>query len=156
VLRYIVMSESRSIAASEYRALAEFRYPIQRFLHFSEQATRSAGLEPVQHQMLLALKGLSEGTSPRIAELAARLQIRHHSAVELADRLARRGYITRRRNKNDRREVWLALTEKSERVLRSLSLDHKAELRSNGPALAAALERLISEQAHEGSTNGRK
>ncbi len=52
---------------ADFQALAELRYQIRRFLRFSEQAARSAGLEPHQHQLLLALKGLPEGSRPRIA-----------------------------------------------------------------------------------------
>ena len=144
------MGGTRNIEPAGYRALAEFRYQIRSFLHFSEQSARLAGLEPVQHQLLLALKGLPAGTSPRIAELAARLHIRHHSAVELSNRLALHGYITRHRNQKDKREVWLALTSKGERVLRALSLEHKSELQVTGPALVATLRKIVEQQ---GMTN---
>jgi DNA-binding MarR family transcriptional regulator len=123
----------------DYQSLAELRYQIRRFLHFSEQAARDAGLEPRQHQLMLALKGLPRGVRPRVGELAERLQIEHHSAVELVNRLAAGGLV-RRRAGHDRREVLLALTPKGERVLRELSLHHKAELRMQGPALVAALK----------------
>ena len=63
------------------------------------------------------------------------LQIRHHSTVELVDRLATHGYVERQKGENDRREVLLTLTPKGERVLRELSLHHRAELRKEGPAL---------------------
>lgn len=131
------------LALPEYQALAELRYQIRRFLHFSEQAARAAGLEPAQHQLLLAVKGLPQHARPRIRELAERLQVRHHSAVELADRLAKGGYVRRESSGDDRREVLLALTPKGERVLRKLSLHHKAELRTQGPLLAAALKRVM-------------
>ena len=137
------------IRPAEYRALAEFRYQIRRFLHFSEESARQAGLEPVQHQFLLALKGLPGEMSPRVAELATRVQIRHHSAVELSNRLARQGYITRRRSRKDKREVWLALTRKGERVLRTLSLEHQAELQVTGPALVGALTKAIEQTKEE-------
>jgi DNA-binding MarR family transcriptional regulator len=126
----------------DYQALAEFRYQIRRFLGFSEQAARAAGLEPQQHQLLLALKGLPDGARPRIGELAERLQLQHHSTVELANRLAMRGYVRRSRASDDRREVLLALTAKGEKVLRDLSLHHKDELRTQGPVLVASLRRI--------------
>jgi DNA-binding MarR family transcriptional regulator len=126
-----------------YEALAELRYQIRRFLHFSEQASRKAGLEPQQHQLMLTLKGLPEGTRPRIRELADRLQIQHHSAVELANRLAACGYVRRQRTDEDRREVLLSLTSKGEKILRELSLHHQAELRTRGPALVVALKRAM-------------
>jgi DNA-binding MarR family transcriptional regulator len=128
---------------ADYRSLAELRYQIRRFLHFSEQAARAAGLEPRQHQMMLSLKGLPSRQKPCIGTLAEQLQIQHHSAVELANRLARQGYVRRRRGARDRREVMLSLTAKGERILHQLSLDHKVELRTRGPALLAALKRVM-------------
>ncbi|HXW93679.1 MAG TPA: MarR family transcriptional regulator [Terriglobales bacterium] len=133
----------RSLTAADYQALAELRYQIRRFLHFSEQAARRAGLEPGQHQLLLSLKGLPESVRPSIGELAERLQIRHHSTVELVNRLAKGGYVRRDRAGEDRREVLLSVTRKGEKILRELSLDHRAELRVQGPALIAALRRTV-------------
>ena len=126
----------------DYKALADLRYQIRRFLHFSEQAARAAGLEPRQHQLMLALKGLPREVRPRVGELAKRLQIQHHSAVELVNRLAAGGFV-RRRAGQDRREVLLKLTPKGERVLRDLSLHHKTELRMRGPVLVSALKRAM-------------
>jgi DNA-binding MarR family transcriptional regulator len=131
------------LTLSDYRALAELRYQIRGFAHFSEQAARAVGLEPRQHQLMLTLKGLPEGVRPRIRELAKRLRIQHHSAVELANRLASGGYVRRRRGGQDRREVLLSLTSKGEKVLRNLSLHHRAELRSQGPALVSALQHAM-------------
>jgi len=133
----------KSLTLADYESLAEVRYQIRRFLHFSEQAARKAGLEPRQHQLMLALKGLPTGTRPRIGELAQRLQIQHHSAVELANRLAAGGYVRRHRGGEDRREVLLSLTPKGEKVLQELSLHHQAELRMRGPALVAALKHAM-------------
>ena len=127
----------------DYQALAELRYQIRCFLRFSEQAARSAGLEPHQHQLLLALKGLPVGQRPRIGELAERLQIRHHSAVELVNRLARGGYVRRKRGEQDRREVLLELTARGEKVLHDLSLHHRTELRTQGRVLVSALKRAM-------------
>jgi DNA-binding MarR family transcriptional regulator len=133
----------RSLTLADYESLAELRHQIRRFLRFSEQAARAAGLEPRQHQLMLSLKGLPTGTRPRIGELAKRLQIQHHSTVELVNRLAAGGYVRRHRGGEDRREVLLSLTAKGERILRELSLHHKAELRTQGPALIAALKRAM-------------
>ena len=113
----------------DYQALAELRYQIRRFLYFSEQASRAAGLEPRQHQLMLALKGLPKDMRPRVGDLAERLQIQHHSTVELVNRLAARGYVRRHRDSQDRREVLISLTPKGEKVLRELSLHHIDELR---------------------------
>jgi DNA-binding MarR family transcriptional regulator len=132
-----------TLTLSDYEALAELRYQIRRFLAFSEQAARAAGLEPRQHQLLLGLKGLPAKARPTIGELAERLQIQHHSAVELVNRLSAAGYIRRARAGEDRREVLLSLTPRGEKVLRKLSLHHRAELRSAGPALVKALRRAM-------------
>jgi DNA-binding MarR family transcriptional regulator len=132
------------LTLSDYRSLAEFRYQIRRFLAFSEQVARAAGLEPRQHQLMLALKGLPPGVRPRIGELAERLQIQHHSTVELVNRLAAEGYVRRRRGNSDRREVLLCLTPAGERVLGDLSLHHREELRRAGPDLLRALKRVTA------------
>jgi DNA-binding MarR family transcriptional regulator len=126
-----------------YRALADFRYQIRRFLSFSERAARAAGLEPRQHQALLALKGLPEDQKATVGVLAERLQIEHHTAVELADRLVAKGLIIRSKSQADRREVLLHLTRRGENVLRELSLSHHAELSSAGPKLLQALETAV-------------
>ncbi len=132
----------RSLRGNDYQSLAELRHQIRRFLHFSEQNARKAGLEPRQHQLMLALKGLPAGRRPRVAEIAERLQIQHHSAVELVNRLSEGGFVRRNRATQDRREVLLSLTAKGEKVLRELSLQHRAELRNAGPALVKALRQV--------------
>src|SRR5690348_11383007 len=101
---------TQSIKHSDFQALAEFRYQLRRFVRFSEAAAREAGIEPQQHQLLLAVKGIPDGEVPRIAYLADRLQIQHHSAVELLDRMERKGLVARIRGENDRREVLVQLT----------------------------------------------
>lgn len=132
------------ISLSDYRALAEFRYQIRCFLHFSEQVARKAGLESQQHQVLLALKGIPQEKQASISYLAERLQLQHHSTVELVDRLAERGLVQRRRDETDQRRVLVDLTLRGEEILRELSVHHRTELQSAGPALVKALEALIA------------
>jgi DNA-binding MarR family transcriptional regulator len=132
----------KKLGLSDYQALAEFRFQIRKFLHFSDQAVQSAGLERGQYQLMLAIKGIPDGVRPRIRELATRLQIQHHSAVELINRLEARGYVRRERAQDDKREVLLALTTKGERILMKLALHHHEELCTAAPGLAAALRRL--------------
>ena len=134
---------AQTLALSDYQALAELRYQIRLFIHFSEQAARKMGLEPQQHQLMLALKGLPEGLNPTVKTLAERMQTQHHSTVELVNRLSRGGLVRRSRSLDDRRQVLLALTSKGEKVLSELSMGHKAELGAQGPALVAALERVM-------------
>ncbi|MGA6984383.1 MAG: MarR family transcriptional regulator [Candidatus Sulfotelmatobacter sp.] len=135
----------RKLSLSDYQALAEFRHQIRRFLHFSEQAIQAAGMERGQYQLMLAIKGMPTGIRPRIRELANRMEIRHHSAVELVNRLEAGGFVHRTRAEDDRREVLLALTPKGEKVLAELALHHQQELRSAGPELVAALRRVMRE-----------
>jgi DNA-binding MarR family transcriptional regulator len=133
----------KKLTLSDYQALAEFRYQIRRFLHFSEQVVKKAGLERGQYQLMLAIKGMPAGVRPRIRELANRMEIRHHSAVELVNRLEAGGFVHRTRAEEDRREVLLALTPKGEKVLAELALHHHDELSSAGPELVAALKRVM-------------
>ena len=133
----------KDLSLSEYQALAEFRRQVRGFLHFSEKQVRDRGLEPQQHQLLLAIKGLPKGVKPTIRELADRLLLKHHSTVELVDRLARRGYVSRISGSEDHRQVLVRLTPAGSSVLRGLSLAHHQELESAGPALAEALGRLM-------------
>nr|BBH94963.1 hypothetical protein KTA_31620 [Thermogemmatispora argillosa] len=129
----------------DYRALAEFRYQIRRFLRFSEQVAREAGLEPQHYQLLLALKGLPEGRKATITELAERLQIQHHSAVELINRLTERDLVRKQRDPLDQRQVIISLTSHGETVLRTLAAYHRAELQIVGPALVAALQAILQD-----------
>src|SRR2546421_6776190 len=98
-------ANNKEISTTDYQALAEFRYQIRRFIRYSEQVARSAGIEPQQHQVLLAVKGLPEGEKATIGKLAERLQLQHHSTVELIDRLCERGLVERRRDEADQRRV---------------------------------------------------
>ena len=131
------------MSAAEFRALAEFRYRIRIFLIGSEEAARKAGLEPQQYALMLALRGLPVGLEPSIRELAERLQLRHHSVVELVDRLERRQFLRRERSRSDRRQVILHLTSRGERVLTRLAKQRILELRTAAPALVESLTAVI-------------
>src|SRR5581483_5620438 len=122
-----------NLTISDYQSLAELRYQIRRYLHFSEHAARAGGLEARQYQLMLAIKGLPNHLRPRIGDLAEQMQIQHHSTVELVNRLAAGGFVRRQRSGEDRREVLLALTPKGEKVLRELALHHKHEMQNAGP-----------------------
>jgi len=133
----------RSLSLAAYRSLAELRHQILRFLRYSEDAAREYGIEPHQHQLLLAIKGLPDDKLPTIGELADRLQIRHHSAVELINRLATQGFVKRAVSNVDRREVLIRLTPAGERVLHALSVEHQTELTKTGPELMKALNAVL-------------
>lgn len=136
----------------DYAALADFRYEIRRFLNFSETAARAAEIEPHQHQALLAIKGLPASRIATVGVLAERLQIQHHSAVELTNRLEAKGLILRSRGQADRREVLLQLTLRGEKLLQELTISHRSELQLAGPKLVAALESAIARERRRRST----
>jgi DNA-binding MarR family transcriptional regulator len=127
-----------------YQALADFRHAIRLYITFSERNARRAGLEPQQYQALLALKGHSDHAEMSIRMLAERLQIQHHSAVELIDRLSARGLVRRNRNTKDRRQVVLRLTPRGEDKLQKVSIPHREELRTAGKKLLEALKDFLS------------
>jgi DNA-binding MarR family transcriptional regulator len=131
------------LAIEQYRDLAEFRRQIRRFLFFSEETAKKHGVEAQQHQLLLAVHGLPPDAKPTIGEIASRLFIQHHSAVELVDRLAKTGAITRQSGVQDKREVWVRLTPAGRAILRKLALAHRRELEQSGPELARALSSVL-------------
>ena len=141
-----------SIAA--YRRLAEFRHQIRQFLHVSEQAARANGIEPQQHQLMLAIKGLPEGARPTVTTLSLRLCLKHHSAVELVNRLVERGAAVRRPSQEDRREVLVELTPLGEEILDKLKDLHLQELRIKGPELWQALKAVVDAPQVETSKAG--
>jgi DNA-binding MarR family transcriptional regulator len=140
----------KDLSLAAYRSLAEFRHQIRRFLRYSEDATRAQGIEPQQHQLLLAIKGLPPGKLPTIGELAERLQIKHHSAVELVNRLAERGDVIREIGKEDRRAVLIRLTAAGEGMLHTLTVEHQTELTKTGPELMNALKAVLRIKRDEG------
>jgi len=137
------METGRDLSPAQYRDLAEFRRQIRRFLYFSEMTAKEQSLEPKQHQLLLALYGLPEDVKPTIGELASRLFIQHHSAVELVNRLANAGLVIRQSSAEDKREVLVALTASGRASLRRLSLAHREELERSGPELARSLNAVL-------------
>jgi len=141
----------RKLSLADYQALAEFRFQIRRFLHFSDRAVEKAGLERGQYQLMLSIKGMPDDLRPRIRDVANRMQIQHHSAVELINRLEAGGYVHRERATNDRREVLLQLTAKGEKVLAELALHHHEELLGAAPELVAALRRVMAGKKSEHS-----
>jgi DNA-binding MarR family transcriptional regulator len=137
------VSSEADLSADQYRDLAEFRRQIRQFLHFSEATAKEHRIEPQQHQLLLAVQGLPEGTKPTIREVAARLCVQHHSAVELVNRLEATGAIARAHGSDDKREVWVRLTPAGRAILRHLALAHRTELERSGPELARALSSVL-------------
>ena len=134
----------KRITPSEYQAMAELRYRIRLFLREGDAAARSSGLEPQQYLLLLAIRGMPDGTNAKIQFLADSLLIRHHSAVELVDRLESHGYVRRTRGKEDRREVLVSLLPKGQRVLERVVQQRINELRAGGRQLVRAIDAVLS------------
>ncbi len=132
----------RKFPKESYQALAEFRYALRTFLAFSEQAAGEVGLSPQQYQALLAIKGAPERPELGVGEIADRLMIRHHSAVELVDRLSKSEFVTREIDKSDRRRVKVRLTPKAERVMDRLAAAHLRELKGIRPVLEQLMSRF--------------
>jgi len=133
----------KRISSSEYRAMAELRYRLRLFLREGDAAARSAGLEPQQYLMLLAIRGLPDGNSAKIRSLADSLLIKHHSAVELVDRLEVRGLVRRTRGRQDRRQVLISLLPKGQRVLERVVQQRVSEVRAGGNQLVRAVDALL-------------
>jgi DNA-binding MarR family transcriptional regulator len=125
----------------QFRALANFRYELRRFLRYSEELTRRSGLTPLQYQLLLQIKGLPGGELATIGRLAERLQAKHHGVVALANRCEKLGLLKRHASKEDRRMVYLELSARGDRLLEILARAHRDELLSvKGAFLAPLLE----------------
>jgi DNA-binding MarR family transcriptional regulator len=143
------------LGSVDYATLAELRYQIRRFVRMREEAARAVGLEPQQYLALLQVKGLDGRQPATISVLAERLQIRHHAAVQLVDRLVARGLARRRRLRGDRRHVVVGLTARGQALLRRLARYSLAELHTAGPALVTALLRLMRPGRRSAVTHSR-
>jgi DNA-binding MarR family transcriptional regulator len=144
----------KEISTAEYRALAELRYLIRKFIREGDAVARSSGLEPQQYLLLLAIRGLPEDEEATIRALADRLALKHHSAVELIDRLEAHGYVRRSRSRDDRRRVFVSLLPRGEKLLEQVAQHRISELRSSGTALVNAIGALLENgrPSHAGKT----
>jgi len=138
------MPKNNQLSKSQYEILAEFRYALRQFLHFSETAAHSAGITPQQHQALLTIKGFPGRDRVTVGELAERLRLRHHSTVGLIDRLVLEKLVARTPSPQDRRQVFVQLTRHGENMLESLSSAHGRQLKRIGPELTRLLQKLAA------------
>jgi DNA-binding MarR family transcriptional regulator len=140
-------SIEENLSAPDYKRMAEFRYRIRQFVRFSEDAARAHGIEPQQHQLMLAIKGLPLGMRPTVTTISERMCLRHNSTVELINRLASgRALVKRHHSDEDRREVLVELTPYGDEILRRLSVLHWQELQTAAPALSKALQAIINQK----------
>ena len=133
------MSELRP---EDYEVLAELRYLGRKFLRFSKDLLQAkAGLNPEQYEALLAIKAFP-GQTLTISQLSERLQVKHHSAVNIVDRLVERKLIRRQLGKQDRRERHLELTTKGEKMIEELAAFHYQELSQRSAEMIQALQKV--------------
>ena len=132
----------KRLSNPDYRALADFRFTLRKFLVFSESAAKQAGLTPQQQQALLTIKGAPDLAAVNVSLLSARLLIHHSTAVELVNRLERRGLVERAPDRRDGRRTRLVVTSEAERLLLSLSTAHLRELKELQPSLVKLIGQL--------------
>ncbi len=135
------------ISTAEYRALAQLRYLIRHFVSEGDTVSRAVGLEPQQYLLLLSVRGLPEGEEATIRTLAERLALKHHSVVELIDRLEAHGYVRRTRGREDRRRVLVSLLPRGERMLEQVAQHRISELRATGHELVRTIDQLLEKTA---------
>jgi DNA-binding MarR family transcriptional regulator len=127
----------------DYEALANFRYAMRKFLSFSKRALAAeARMTPEQYEALLALKAFAGSTGLTITQLSERLQVKHHTAVSLVDRLEALGFVRRTAGVTDRRHVYVRLTAVGARTLSKVAMLHREEMRVRSPEMIEALTRL--------------
>ena len=127
----------------DYEALAEFRYLLRKFLRFSKDfLIATAGLNPEQYEALLAIRAFAAPVGLTISQLSERLQVKHHSAVNIVDRLVERKLVTREAGETDRRRRHVQLTAKGEKLIEELAIAHRKEIRLRSADMIKALERL--------------
>jgi DNA-binding MarR family transcriptional regulator len=131
--------DSSTAVDVDYEALARLRYELRKFQAFSSAAADKAGLTPQQHQALLIVRGFSSRDPVSIGDLAKFLLIRHHTAVELVDRMTKLELLSRVVDGADGRRVLVKLTREGERRLQKLSKIHLKELQAIGPTLTRML-----------------
>ncbi len=133
----------KPITSAEYQALAELRYRIRKFVREGDAVAVSAGLEPQQYLLLLMIRGIPQDQEATVRALAERLALKHHSVVELIDRLEAHGFVRRSRSREDRRTVLVSLLPRGEKMLEQVAQHRISELRASGAALVNAISALL-------------
>jgi DNA-binding MarR family transcriptional regulator len=150
------------ITTADYHALAAWRYRVRLFLQEGDAAARRVGLEPQQYLLMLAIRGLPEGTEATVQTLANRLMLKHNSTVELIDRLEAHGYVRRNHNQDDRRQVRVELLPRGKKLVEKVARQRLTELRTEGAELLNALNALMgrkpksSDKSHPKNRRGKK
>jgi DNA-binding MarR family transcriptional regulator len=138
------------LGQSDFEHLLELRTGLRRFLRWSEEQAKAAGLTPTKHQLLLAIKGHPEPAGPTIGEIADYLVLRHHSAVELVSRAAKEGLVQRNPDPISRSVVRVTITPAGAAKLDALAEAHLEELAHLAPTMRTLWRQL--ERATDGNT----
>jgi DNA-binding MarR family transcriptional regulator len=134
---------SSLLTRQDYNSMACLRYALRKLLRFSKDFVSDKGkLTPEQYEALLALKAFSNDGGLTVGQLSERVQVRHHSAVSLTDKLAARKLVTKRRGQSDRRYVYVKLTAAGTRLVELLAAGHRREIRAHAPKMIEALREL--------------
>lgn len=136
--------------------LANFRYLLRKFVHFSESAAREAGITPQQHQLMLGIAGFTDTGKATVSELAEFLQERHHSVVGLIDRASLSGLVRRETDPSDRRVVLVSLTPRGRSILKRLSVEHREEVNRMREELLTFASQNASEASQTHNSDCRK
>jgi DNA-binding MarR family transcriptional regulator len=136
------MKARTNLRTEDYDALGAFRYAMRKFLRFSKEALAAAKITTEQYEALLAVKTRSNSKDITVGELSERLQVKHHTAVSLLDKLVARRLVVRRRGSKDRRQVHIKLTSRGDSVLARMAAPHRREIRDRSSEMIEALKRL--------------
>src|SRR5437764_12698538 len=140
-----------ALQQSDFEHLLELRTGLRRFLRWSEEQAKAAGLTATKHQLLLAIKGHPDPAGPTIGEVADYLVLRHHSAVGLIDRAVRDGLVKRNPDPSSKSIVRVTLTQAGADKLEELAEAHVQELAHLAPTMRTlwqALEQADGDPPH--------
>ena len=137
-------SKANALNPVDYEALAQFRYRLRLFLAFSDMKAKDAGVTSQQYQALLAIRGLSSQTPMFVGELSRLLLIKHHTTVELVDRMVKLGLLNRMVDTQDKRRVLVTLTKRGHSLLQKVAAIHYAHLGSSSRMLRKVSQLLAS------------
>jgi DNA-binding MarR family transcriptional regulator len=136
------------LTQSDFEHLLELRTGLRRFLRWSEQQAKAAGLTAAKHQLLLAIKGHPDPAGPTIGEIAEYLVLRHHSAVELVDRAVADGLVKRNPDPASKSIVRVTLTEAGTAKLDALAEAHLQEIAHLAPTMRTLWRALEDGDGH--------
>ncbi len=131
-----------ALEQADFEHLLELRSGLRRFLRWSEEQAKAAGLTGAQHQLLLAIRGHPDPAGPTVGDLADYLVLRHHSAVGLVDRAVKDGLVRRNADPVSKSVVRVTLTRDGAAKLDTLAEAHVQEIAHLGPTMRTLWRQL--------------